>query len=108
MMKNKIPGIFLPRKNIWWLYDRLIFSFILIISSFVTPLIYAKDQNQITNISTIDRGNQTELKFQLNLLPKYQVFTIPNPERLVIDFDQTVLSANITDFSHINEGWFGW
>ena len=67
---------------------------------FIAYPVVAQDPNQITNISTIDQNNQTELKFELGALPQYKVFTIPNPERLVIDFNDAVLLANINDFSH--------
>ncbi|MES2676931.1 MAG: N-acetylmuramoyl-L-alanine amidase [Pseudomonadota bacterium] len=76
------------------------YIFILIASLFFASPLNAQDPNQVTNISTLDQNNQTELKFELKSAPKYRVFTIANPERLVVDFDEAVLVANINDFSH--------
>ena len=77
-----------------------IFIFLSITLFFAISSAHAQDPNQITNISTVDQNNQTELKFELSAPPQYKVFTIPNPERLVIDFNDAVLVANINDFSH--------
>ncbi|MCE3254603.1 MAG: N-acetylmuramoyl-L-alanine amidase [Rickettsiaceae bacterium] len=57
-------------------------------------------KNQITKISISDSNNQTELEFELSKTPKYRIFTISNPERLVIDFEDSLMVAKIQKFTH--------
>ncbi len=73
--------------------------FIFFIASFFVAFT-AKAQNQITNIYTTSQANYTQLKFELTQLPKYRVFTITNPERLVVDFEDSSLIANIKNLSN--------
>ncbi len=74
--------------------------FIIATLLFIAPTFGAQAKNQLTKISASDQSNQTKLTFLLNNLPKYQVFTVKNPERLVIDFDDSDLSVDISNFSH--------
>ncbi|MFT5703499.1 MAG: N-acetylmuramoyl-L-alanine amidase [Rickettsiales bacterium] len=56
-------------------------------------------QSQITAIKSAKVGNVVKLKFELESLPKYRVFTISEPDRLVLDFDDSILKANLKNFS---------
>ena len=68
----------------FWLLIICIITFLPIKTSFAG--------NQISKISleNMDYG-MTNLKFNLSKLPKYRAFTIKEPDRLVLDFDQTSL-----------------
>lgn len=81
-----------------------IFVFLFIASFFVVSPLQAKNQNKLTKISTTDNQNKTELKFELKQLsksqPQYRVFTVENPERLVVDFDDTDLVGDISNLSN--------
>ena len=59
-----------------------------------------RSQNQITKISITDHKNFSKLEFSLTEAIKYRVFTINNPERLVIDLDNTSLKTSTQNISH--------
>ena len=83
-------------------YKKNLSIFLLTSLLFTAPIFQAQAQvkNQITKISAVDKNNQTELKFELNNTSKYRIFTIKNPERLVVDFDDSTLTTQAGDFSH--------
>jgi N-acetylmuramoyl-L-alanine amidase len=57
-------------------------------------------KNQIIQLYVTNQNNIVELKFRLNNTIKYKVFTLTNPNRLVVDFDNTTLSDNIDAITH--------
>lgn len=74
-----------------------------IIFFFFTTLFFATNSfaspNQVTKIFTTKQSDQNRLKFELTKPTKYRVFTISNPNRLVVDLDDCTLSKNIKNFS---------
>ena len=51
--------------------------------------------NQITAISISEKASQAAISFTSKNFPKYRIFTIADPERLVIDFGAAQLKAEI-------------
>lgn len=58
------------------------------------------DSNVVSNIITNINNNQIDLKFELKQQPQYKMFTIANPDRLVIDFQNSKLDLKNSDFSN--------
>jgi N-acetylmuramoyl-L-alanine amidase len=56
-------------------------------------------QNQVKKISTSIKSNQIQLRFELEKSTQYKVFTISNPERLVVDLKDSTLTADIKNFT---------
>ncbi len=75
-----------------------IFFFALIALFIATSPAYP--QNQITKISTTTIGNQTQLKFEIDKIPKYKIFTIKEPDRLVVDFTDSNTITTPGNFTH--------
>ncbi len=76
-----------------------------LLCSFITFSASAKNKinntNKINNISIVDKKNSyIDLKFELDKTSTYKVFTIKNPYRLVVDFDNATLNFNIKTLSH--------
>ncbi len=74
-----------------------------IIFFFFTTLFFATNSfaspNQVTKIFTTKQSDQNRLKLELTKPTKYRVFTISNPNRLVVDLDDCTLSKNIKNFN---------
>lgn len=56
--------------------------------------------NKISRITAAEVKGVVKLKFELSSIPKYRVFTIAKPDRLVLDFDDSALSFSLKNFSH--------
>ncbi|MFT6106281.1 MAG: N-acetylmuramoyl-L-alanine amidase [Rickettsiales bacterium] len=56
--------------------------------------------NKISRITAAEVKGVTKIKFELSLIPKYRVFTISKPDRLVLDFDDSTLTFSLKKFSY--------
>ncbi len=63
-------------------------------NSFALP-----NQNQVSKISITKQPSKIQLEFELKKSTKYRVFTISNPERLIVDLENSTLLASAKKFS---------
>jgi N-acetylmuramoyl-L-alanine amidase len=83
-------------------YLHFIIYLALLLTCFFTPnsSFGASKKNNITYISVKNYKDKTEIRFKLNKAPEYRVFTIGKPDRLVLDFKNTNISANKSVFAN--------
>ena len=59
----------------------------------VVPLVWAEAAT-IDRIHAVEEDSRLRVIFDLDHIPEYRVFTLADPERVVIDFEQTELGAD--------------
>ena len=57
----------------------------------------------LESMRVVDEGKAKELVFKLSGNYQYRVFTLHNPERLVVDFDKTIIPSHAKNFAVANE-----
>jgi N-acetylmuramoyl-L-alanine amidase len=79
---------------------------------FFIPSLSNAALNIISDVQVVPSSDATRLIFKMNTLNKYHVFLLPNPNRLVVDFENVNLraDANKLNFEHsiVNSARRGW
>jgi N-acetylmuramoyl-L-alanine amidase len=65
-----------------------------LILGWLPQILFAADP-ALTTVLVVPAANYTRLLFKINTATKYHVFLLPNPVRLVVDFDKLHLHANL-------------
>jgi N-acetylmuramoyl-L-alanine amidase len=79
---------------------------------FFIPSLSNAALNVISDVQVVPSSNATRIIFKMNTLNKYHVFMLPNPNRLVVDFENVNLRAyaNKINLGHsiVNSARRGW
>lgn len=62
-----------------------------------------KAENSIDGVRVWPSPTNTRVVFDLESQPTFTYFTLQNPDRLVIDFSETSLTADLSEPDHLNE-----
>jgi N-acetylmuramoyl-L-alanine amidase len=88
------------------------FCFFLVYLSFFIPVVCSAFQGMISGMQVMPASDSTRIIFKMTMPNKYHVFLLPNPNRLVVDFENVTMRADIKqlNLSHslVNNARRGW